>query len=238
MNGKTAKGIFWTGTLVSLALFLALTVDTNARFGARTHADRIDARVISGKHAFEHYNCNDCHTILGFGAYYAPDLTRAYTRIGESAIRRRLLNPEAVFATSFRKMPHQGLAQQEADDITAYLKWVSDIDNNDWPPQDSKARLGRVEGEAADAAKTSPGMALVAAQGCLDCHMLGTRGTPVGPRLDWIGARRDAQWIARYLADPQAFAPGIEMTAYDGLSLQDRREIGDFLVSLARGWRR
>ncbi len=30
--------------------------------------------------------CNDCHTILGFGAYYAPDMTKAYFRLGENNI--------------------------------------------------------------------------------------------------------------------------------------------------------
>ncbi|MGQ9834912.1 MAG: c-type cytochrome [Thermoanaerobaculaceae bacterium] len=39
---------------------------------------------MAGKRAFEKYNCNDCHTILGFGGYYAPDLTRAYQRLGGS----------------------------------------------------------------------------------------------------------------------------------------------------------
>lgn len=239
MNDKTAKVIFWSGTLVSLALFLGLTIDTQARFGASTHPERLDERVLSGKRAFEHYNCNDCHTVLGFGAYYAPDLTRAYTRIGESGIRRRLLSPEVAFATSFRKMPRQGVTQQEADDITAYLRWVSDIDNHDWPPQDSKKRLARVETEGGrEAAMTSPALALVEREACIDCHMLGSRGTPVGPRLDWIGARRDAEWIARYLADPQALAPGSEMPANDRLTPEERRTIGEFLVSLAPGWRR
>lgn len=105
MSEKIAKWIFWAGTLLSLALFLALTVDTNAQFAALTHADKLDDQVVAGKRAFEHRNCNDCHTILGFGGYYAPDLTRAFKRIGEDGIRRRLEQPEAAFATSCRRRP-------------------------------------------------------------------------------------------------------------------------------------
>jgi nitric oxide reductase subunit C len=97
MSHTAAKLIFWIGTLLSLVLFLALTVDTSRQFAALTHADKLDEYVVSGKHAFERHNCNDCHTILGFCSYYAPDLTRAYYRIGENAIMRRLQQPEVTF---------------------------------------------------------------------------------------------------------------------------------------------
>jgi len=40
---------------------------------------------------------------------YAPDLTRAFPRIGEDAIHRRLEKPEVAFADSYRKMPQQHL---------------------------------------------------------------------------------------------------------------------------------
>lgn len=110
MSNKADKLVFWIGTLSSLVLFLALTVDTSRQFASLTHADRLDERVVAGKHAFERHNCNDCHTILGFGSYYAPDLTHTYFRIGEDAITRRLQQPEVAFADDFRKMPQQHLS--------------------------------------------------------------------------------------------------------------------------------
>ena len=66
MNQNVAKAIFWIGTLTSLILFLALTVDTHGRFNELTNADKLDDQVVAGKRAFERHNCNDCHTILGF----------------------------------------------------------------------------------------------------------------------------------------------------------------------------
>jgi nitric oxide reductase subunit C len=83
MRDGTAKAIFWVGTVASLGLFLVLTVDTHSKIAALSHADRLDERIVAGKRAFERHNCNDCHTILGFGGYYAPDLTRAWARLGE-----------------------------------------------------------------------------------------------------------------------------------------------------------
>ncbi len=65
MSHKTAKLIFWIGTLLSLVLFLALTVDTSRQYAVLTQADKLDEHVVSGKHAFEHHNCNDCHVSSG-----------------------------------------------------------------------------------------------------------------------------------------------------------------------------
>ena len=143
MNERLAKWIFWGGTLVSLVLFLVLTVDTQRQFAAMTNADQLDDQVVAGKRTFEKYNCNDCHTILGFGAYYAPDLTRAWSRLGEAHIRRRLEHPDLAFADSFRKMPQQNLTADEVSDLINYLRWVAQIDNHDWPPQHSEARWKR-----------------------------------------------------------------------------------------------
>ncbi len=76
MSQKTAKWIFYVGTLISLAVFLGLTVDTHRQVRTLTHADRLGEDVVAGKRVWHKYNCNDCHTILGFGAYYGPDMTK------------------------------------------------------------------------------------------------------------------------------------------------------------------
>jgi nitric oxide reductase subunit C len=235
MSETLAKWIFWAGTLLSLVLFLALTVDTNGQFAALTHADKLDDQVVAGKRAFERRNCNDCHTILGFGGYYAPDLTRAFKRIGEDGIRRRLEHPEVAFASSYRKMPQQHLSQQEVTDIIAYLRWVGEIDNHDWPPQDSTARWKRSTEGLLASASLSPAAALVQQESCLACHAIGDRGESKGPRLEWIGARRDAAYIAAYIADPEKMAPGAQMPAFDYLSQGQREMLGEFIVSLATG---
>jgi nitric oxide reductase subunit C len=233
VTDKAARWIFWGGTLVSLLLFLGLTWDTHRQFGALTNADRLDARVVAGKKAFERHNCNDCHTILGFGGYYAPDLTRAHARLGEATIRRILKHPEVAFADSYRRMPQQDLPDQEVEDILSFLAWVSDIENHDWPPQHSENRWKRSTDRLLAGAALSPAAALVQQEGCLACHALGGSGERVGPRLEWVGARRDASWIADYLADPQKKSPGAEMPAFGHLSPGQRRMIGEFLVGLA-----
>lgn len=238
MSDRLAKAIFWIGTLASVGVFLAMTVHTHRSFDALTHADALDAKVVAGKRAFERHNCNDCHTILGFGAYYAPDLTRAHARLGEDGVRRRLEAPEVVFADSFRKMPQQHIPPQEIEDLVAFLGWVSNIENHDWPPNDSKRRWKRSTERLLSGATLTPAAALVQQERCLDCHALADTGGNQGPRLEWIGGRRDAEWIARYVADPAAVSHGSRMPGYPNLSEGQRLMIGHFVVSLAAADRR
>jgi nitric oxide reductase subunit C len=235
MTERAAKLVFWVGTLASAALFLALTWDTHRQFDALTHADKLSGQVVEGKRVFEKRNCNDCHTILGFGGYYAPDLTRAYTRVGEDTIRNRLEHPEAALRASYRKMPQQHLAAAEVARLIDFLQWVSAIDNNDWPPQDSEVKWKSSTRRLLAGAALSPGAALVASEGCLACHAMGDQGERRGPRLEWIATRRDAAYVARYLASPESLTPGSMMPPYDKLAESQRRSIAEFVISLADG---
>lgn len=45
-------------------------------FALKTHEDKLTAQVASDKWVWQKYNCNNCHTILGIGGYYAPDVTK------------------------------------------------------------------------------------------------------------------------------------------------------------------
>src|SRR5512145_853428 len=105
MTKRIAFWIFLMGTVSSALLFLGLTVDTHRQVAALSHADQLSEQVVAGKRTFEKYNCNDCHTILGFGGYYAPDLTKVVSRLGEEGFRFRVKDPAKAFAASWRKMP-------------------------------------------------------------------------------------------------------------------------------------
>ena len=236
MTEKTAKWIFWGGTAASLLLFLALTVDTHRQFSTLTHADKLSDQVVAGKRAFERHNCNDCHTVLGFGAYYAPDLTRAYTRLGEMPIRRRLEKPEVAFADSFRKMPHQALSEAGSDDIVSYL--VLDVEDREPRLAASTLRKALEAFDGTDAR----GCGAVARGGghrsrsnALPVTVWETAGANQAIRFEWIAKRRDAVWIADFLADPEKQAPGCGMPSYKHLSAGQRESVGQFIVALSSG---
>ena len=229
MANKNAFYIFLAGTLISLVIFLALTWDTHQQVDALTNADKLTEQVVAGKHVWEDKNCNECHTILGFGVYYAPDLTKAHKRIGTEGIKQVVLQPEVVFKDSIRKMPNLGLTEQEATDVAAFLEWTSNIDNHDWPPQDSADRMSAAERRATGGAGLSRGAAAFQ-QNCMGCHSIGGSGGSIGPALDTVGTKYDAATIEAIIADPKSVNPNATMPPQTNVSEADRQAIGEFLA--------
>lgn len=232
MTKKTAFWIFLLGTLSSAALFLGLTVDTHRQVAALSNADKLSDKVIAGKRAFEKYNCNDCHTILGFGGYYAPDLTKVVQRVGEDGIRYRVTNPETAFAKSVRKMPQQHVSAEEIENLVAFFSWVGQIDNGDWPPQDSKNKLTRSEQRLSLGATVSPGAAVFQTKGCMNCHSLNGTGGTFGPALDTIGSKLTTEQIEHYINNPKNVNPNAKMPPQTGLNDRERDEVAKFLGNL------
>jgi nitric oxide reductase subunit C len=232
MSKRVAFWIFLLGTLSSALLFLGLTVDTHRQVAALSHADQLSEQVVAGKRTFEKYNCNDCHTILGFGGYYAPDLTKVIRRVSADGVRYRVTSPELAFARSVRKMPQQHLSAAEIEDLVAFFTWVGAIDNGDWPPQDRTDRLTRGEERLAMGATVSPGAAVFQSKGCMNCHALRGVGGTFGPPLDAVGGRLSAEQIRRYVHDPRSVNPQARMPAQDGLSAKELDEVATFLGTL------
>jgi nitric oxide reductase subunit C len=232
MSKKIAFWIFLIGTVSSAVLFLALTWDTHRQVAVLSHVDKLSPQVIAGKHIFEKYNCNDCHTILGFGAYYAPDLTKVVQRIGEDGIRFRVKDPGKAFAASWRKMPDLHLAEAEIDSLIAFFAWVGNVENGDWPPQDSKKRLSRGEERMVAGAGVSPGAAVFQSRGCMNCHSLHGTGGTFGPALDTIGRKLKREQVEHYIRNPKAVNPKALMPAQTTLSEKEVEEVAGFLADL------
>lgn len=49
----------------------------------QTHHAKIDAQVARGKELRASNKCKGCHTVLGEGGYYAPELTKVAERRGK-----------------------------------------------------------------------------------------------------------------------------------------------------------
>lgn len=111
-------------------------------FGQMLSEEEAHALVDKGKLTIQARNCMNCHTLLGNGAYYAPDLTKAWLDQGWGAesIREQLMlnflmDPGGNARTygSNRRMPDLGLTEEEAKGVIAFLKWMSAIDTNGFP---------------------------------------------------------------------------------------------------------
>jgi len=115
--------------------------DEQPLFGKVLSEDDAEALVTWGKKITQGRNCMNCHTLLGNGAYYAPDLTKAWLdpNWGDSSTReammiRFLMDPPNNFMNdSGRKMPNMQISEDEAKALIAFLKWMSSIDTNGFP---------------------------------------------------------------------------------------------------------
>ncbi len=131
-----ARNIYLGGGVFSFLLFLGLTVDTMERLPERDHRENITPAVVLGKKVWEDNNCVGCHTILGEGAYYAPELGNVYTRLGndKEAIKVMIQSRPVEGVPGRRSMPQFNLTDEELEGVAEFLKWTSEINTNNWPP--------------------------------------------------------------------------------------------------------
>ena len=230
MTGKTARLIFWLGTLSSAAIFLWMTYDFHLQTPRFTHTDKLSDEVVAGKKVWHKYNCNDCHTILGFGAYYAPDMTKAFYRLGESNITSIVQHPEVIYRNTFRKMPQMGVSLPETKQLVAFLRWVGEIENRKWPPQDEKF-VEAYKFREAQPEKLEKVHIVMGA--CGGCHSFEHQGRDLGGDFAAIAHRMtyDRQTLIDFIINPQSVRPGVTMPPQD-VSLKTAGVIADFLLSL------
>lgn len=131
-----ARNIFYGGSLFFILVFLGLTFHTEKVLPERDHRENITEEVALGKLVWEENNCIGCHTLLGEGAYFAPELGNVYKRFGNSteAIKGFIQSRPKEGIPGRRSMPQFDLSDEELDAIAEFLKWTSEIDTNDWPP--------------------------------------------------------------------------------------------------------
>jgi nitric oxide reductase subunit C len=241
MTKRQTRMFFIGGTLLFAAIFLGMTVDSHRQFATLTHSDRITPAVSEGKDVWHRKNCVNCHTLLGEGAYYAPDLTKITQQRGTPYLTAFLKDPSQFYSerVNRRLMPNPKLSDAEIADVIAFLDWVSKIDNNGWPP-----RPILVSGSAVPSAEAQPAPEAAASNepialgqvlfratppGCFACHSTVAGTTLAGPSLagiasragtrvrqaDYRGAATDAEsYIRESINTPSAYVvPGAMYSA-------------------------
>ncbi len=132
LSKKQAKLFFLVGTFVTFAIFIGLTV-----FSLKQVQTNIPPDVAHGKHLWEKNNCMGCHTIMGEGAYYAPELTNVIERRGEDYVRGVLMS-QSPWQPRGRKMVAYAMSESDANDMIAFFKWISNLDLNGFEKVDKK----------------------------------------------------------------------------------------------------
>ena len=220
MNKRQTRLFAIGATAIAALAFLGLTVDSHRQFPTLTNADKLTSEVVAGKDVWHKFNCVNCHTLFGEGAYYAPDLTKIAKLRGEQYLTAYMKNPAQFYDEQRhrRLMPKQNLSDEEIKNLIAFLGWVSNVDNQGWPPRPilvtgatipgtdtTAAQQAQSASEPQSVAVTPPGarpvtgnenpMALgerlfrSATPACNACHSVAPGVNLAGPSLAGVGDR-------------------------------------------------
>ncbi len=128
-----ARNIFYGGSVFFFLLFLGLTLDTHRKLPKRDNSQALTESVARGKLVWETNNCIGCHTLLGEGAYFAPELGNVYARRGPE-FTKFWMKAQPTNAPGRRQMPQFNLTDQQLDDLVEFLKYANGINTEKWPP--------------------------------------------------------------------------------------------------------
>lgn len=145
MTKSMARNIFYGGSLFFILIFIGLTAQSHRYITtSSTDVAALSDSVVHGKRLWEENGCINCHTILGEGAYFAPELANVMTRWGVED------DPEGAFdmlkgwmdsmptgIEGRRQMPHFDLTDEEYRALSDFLLWTDSIRAQDWPPNDA-----------------------------------------------------------------------------------------------------
>jgi nitric oxide reductase subunit C len=130
---QMARNMFYGGTVFFILVFVGLILDSERKIPQRSNAQDITPAVVRGKHIWETRNCIGCHTLLGEGAYFAPELGNVYKRRGPDFIKAWMASQPSG-TPGRRQMPQFNLNEEQLNDLVEFLKWTSNINTEKWPP--------------------------------------------------------------------------------------------------------
>jgi nitric oxide reductase subunit C len=243
---KRQAAIFSAGaTGLFTAVFVGLTIHSHTAFPGLTNAHLITADVRAGNSLWHHHNCVNCHTLMGEGAYYAPDLTQITLQRGEAYLVEFLGGPSRFYSEEVhrRLMPNPGLTEAERRQLIAFMDWIARIENQNWPPRPilvsgsaAPGLAARTRGQPASDDPVAQGEALfhAAPPGCAACHSTSPDVRLAGPtvanmaaraqetvqRPDYTGAATTAEeYVRESILQPSAYIVPGELFSVNGTSV-------------------
>ncbi|SET46832.1 nitric oxide reductase, NorC subunit apoprotein [Nitrosospira multiformis] len=205
MTKRQGRLFFIICTLISATVFIGLTFDSHRRFPGLTNEDKLTPEIIRGKDVWHNNNCINCHTLLGEGGYYAPDLTKITQQRGTPYLTAFLKDPSQFYSEEKhrRLMPNPKLSDAEISEVIAFLDWVGHIDNQGWPPRPIIVSGTTIPGTDVGQPPTHASVSTdPVAQGealfrssppaCNACHSIASGANLAGPTLAGLATRAAA----------------------------------------------
>lgn len=130
---QMARNMFYGGSLFFIFVFVALIFDSERKIPFRSNAEAITPAVVNGKKLWETRNCIGCHTLLGEGAYFAPELGNVYKRRGPDFIKAWIAS-QPTHTPGRRQMPQFNFTETQLNDMVEFLRWTGNVNTQNWPP--------------------------------------------------------------------------------------------------------
>lgn len=145
LSKSAARNVFYGGSAFFFFVFVVLTAHSHYYMATRsTDRATLSDSVVRGKHVWERNSCINCHSLLGEGAYFAPELGNVWVRYGgkddpegAKAALVAWMQSQPSGVEGRRQMPQFNLTDQELADLAAFLEWTSRIDTQGWPPNEA-----------------------------------------------------------------------------------------------------
>jgi len=145
MTKTMARNVFYGGSLFFIAIFLFLSFNSVGYINnTSTSTATLNESVIAGKRVWEDNACIDCHTLLGEGAYFAPELGNVMRRWGvqddpEDAfdMLKGWMEAQPSGIEGRRQMPQFNLSDEQIRNLADFLLWTGTINTQSWPPNDA-----------------------------------------------------------------------------------------------------
>lgn len=145
MTKSMARNIFYGGSLFFIIIFLGLSFHSHRYIvTTSTNVETLTESVAAGKKVWEDKACINCHTLMGEGAYFAPELVNVMTRWGveddpEGAfdVLKGWMDSQPTGIEGRRQMPQFNLSDEEVRQLADFFLWINTIDAQDWPPNDA-----------------------------------------------------------------------------------------------------
>lgn len=143
------------------------------------------------------YSCQACHVILGSGGDLGPDLGQMAGRFSREEIRQGIIAPDAVIAEGFPPgvMPQDFADQMMVKELDILVDYLAGSGTSTVMSPAATSSEGAVDSGTEE---------MISSFGCQACHVVLGSGGKIGPSLDDIGSRLNAEQIRQSIIDPNA----------------------------------
>ena len=184
-------GVMWSALTIAAIVSTPDQQTSSEVAAADSQADwsALPPSAVAGLYEFRNLGCESCHNIADGDPKAGPTLSTVVARQSEDWMARHFQDPSA--------------AGRDAKLTAAQVRNLTSFAVN----------LTAANGPAVANAPNLPvyGAALYASNQCAFCHIVNGEGQTVGPPLNGVAVRHDAEWITGHFREPAAYVQGSTM---------------------------